>query len=506
MSQTRWTKISEIIEAVLQKPESERSAYLAKICGNDFVLRQEVESLLSFQHSDQSDVFENNKLDGFFVAENRTMNRRFQINEKIGDYRVLGFIGQGGMGEVYHAVHEKLNRQVAVKVLGNNIGLDSSYKVRFLNEARVQASLQHPNIATLYDFQEVGNELLIFMELVDGESLDNLIGRNYFSVEESLKVFELIVEAIRYVHSNGIIHRDIKTDNVKINSKGVPKLLDFGIAKDPKSQTLTQVGGVIGTPNYLAPEQLEGKQATQQTDIWSLGILLYKMLTNRVPFESDLIEGLVYQILQGKYVAPELLNRAVPTDVSQIIHKCLAKDISQRYKTADEILHDVRQVLNDRYSSETFLGKSNNVFPMAKFAAIAGAVLLFFSLIVLGFWALSETPSTPNNNKTPIKSIDNQTKTNSADKNNDLPAIQTERKDTPRINSGGGRTIRIETINGSAEVWRGGQKIGSTPLDVEVSDGESLNLTLKKSGFVDQDIKPELTAGKKVYSYTLAAK
>ncbi|MBX7169595.1 MAG: protein kinase [Pyrinomonadaceae bacterium] len=505
MSQTRWTKISEILETALQKKGAERSAYLTAVCGNDFTLRQEIESLLNHEHSDQSDVFENNKFDGFLAAENRTMNRRFQTNEKIGDYRVLGFIGQGGMGEVYHAVHEKLNRQVAVKVLGNNIGLDSSYKVRFLNEARVQASLQHPNIATLYDFQEVGNELLIFMELVDGESLDNLIGRNYFSVEESLKVFESIVEAIRYVHSNGIIHRDIKTDNVKINSKGVPKLLDFGIAKDPKSQTLTQVGGVIGTPNYLAPEQLEGRQATQQTDIWSLGVLLYKMLTNRVPFESDLIERLVYQILQGKYVAPELLNRAVPPAVSEIIHKCLAKDILQRYQTADEILFDVRQVLNDRYSGETFLKKNSSHFPFAKYGAIAGAVLLFFCLIGLGFWVVSEPSATPNN-KTPIKSIDNQTKTNSADKNNDLPAIQADRKDTPRINSGGGRTIRIETINGSAEVWRGGQRIGSTPLDVEVMDGESLNLTLKKPGFADQDIKPELTAGKKVYSYTLAAK
>jgi eukaryotic-like serine/threonine-protein kinase len=430
------------------------------------------------------------------------MNRRFQTNEKIGDYRVLEFIGRGGMGEVYHFYHEKLNRSVAVKVLGENVVADENYKARFLNEARLQASLHHPNIAALYDFQEVAGELLIFMEFVDGESLDGLIERNFFSTEETLKVFEEIVEAIRYVHAGGIVHRDIKTENVKINSGGVPKLLDFGIAKAPSSLSLTQVGGVVGTPNYLAPEQIEGREASAQTDIWSLGVLLYKMLTGRFPFDGEQMESLIFQISQARYEAPETFNPAIPKAVSGIVKKCLSKDLNYRYQTAEELLRDVRRVLNERYSGENFVADAaaKNPLPIGKISAVAGLVLLIFGLIVTGIWATGGAAEKAEV-KTPFKkeTVENQTRNAAPERKSESPAAQA-------VSEKNKRTIRIDTVGGSAEVWRGGQKIGATPLDLEVAEKEIVNLKLRRAGFEDNDVQIEASAGKKVYTFALTAK
>jgi len=439
------------------------------------------------------------------------MNRRFQTNEQIGEYRVLGFIGQGGMGEVYHAIHEKLGRQVAIKVLGNSVSLDKRYKERFLNEARLQARLQHQNIATLYDFQEVGNELLIFMELIDGESLENLIERRFYSTEESLKVFESIVEAIVYVHSYGIIHRDIKSENVKINSSGVPKLLDFGIAKDPNSQNFTQVGGVIGTPNYLAPEQLEGKQATVQTDIWSLGVLLYRMLTVKLPFEHEIFEGLILQIMTGKFVAAELVNSSIPKAVSNVINKCLAKDLSHRYQTATELLLDVRKVISLKYSNEKLVVNSfsNSLFSSPQLLIAAGSGLIFLFLLGLGIWAFSGTTTeTATNSKTPGKVVENQNLNVATPRKSEPKIAQTDKKDEPKtiqnVSEIGKKKVRVDTIGGSAEVWRDGQKIGNTPIDVEIGENEIVNLKLKRLGYLDSD--EAISGTKKVYTFSLASK
>jgi serine/threonine-protein kinase len=175
----------------------------------------------------------------------------------IGDYRIVGFLGAGGMGSVYHGVHTKIDRPAAIKVLSNPAD-GSTFKERFFNEARVQSSLQHPNIATLYDFQvsASGDDLFIVMEFVDGETLDAFIGRRHFAVEDALVTFRSICEAAKFMHENNVVHRDIKPQNIKISSKGVVKMLDFGIAKDAVSDGLTRVGGIVGTPNYLAPEQL----------------------------------------------------------------------------------------------------------------------------------------------------------------------------------------------------------------------------------------------------------
>ncbi len=447
------------------------------------------------------------------------MNRRFQTGEQIGDYRILGFVGAGGMGEVYHAVHNKLNRPVAIKVLGGTANLNSTFKTRFFNEARLQASLHHPNIAALYDFQEANEQLFIFMEFVDGECLGDLTERRVFSVEDSLRVFRSIVEAIAYVHSNGIVHRDIKDQNIKMTSGGTAKLLDFGIAKDSASHNLTRAGGVIGTPNYLAPEQLEGQPSSPQTDIWALGVLLYKMLTGENPFNAEDLGGLHLQIKPTKFTAAEHHNPAVPPEVSQIVQRCLKKEIIKRYQTADELLRDVRTVLENRYGTATAPIDSGKFFKFSTdatsspnssnptkrksiVAAVVLAVLFVFGIIGLGIWAMSgadksEVASNFSGRNTLIENLNRSNLTDAKTKSAISPQPGSK---TDKVR------LRVDVIEGKAQVLRDNQTIGTTPLDVETAVGEPVNLTLRREGFQDKNVRLEATSGKKIYTFSLTPK
>ena len=426
------------------------------------------------------------------------------------------------MGEVYHAVHEKLGRHVAVKILGGMSSLNPAYKMRFFNEARLQASLHHPNIATLYDFQERGDKLFIFMEFVDGECLDDLIERKFFSVEESLQIFGAICEAIAFVHAHGIIHRDIKAQNIKLTMSGTPKLLDFGIAKDAYSNSLTQLGKVIGTPHYLAPEQLEGASASPQTDIWALGVLLYKMLTGSLPFDTDSLEALQARIAKAKFPPPENFNPVVPQSVSRIVQRCLCKETARRYQTAHELVEDVRRVLVNEYklasgaqfsvknifgaaaSNDSMLGNFNlgknfsnpwqkSVFVRAGVAAGA-SVLLLSGLIGFIFWAFSGDGGV----KPPVIAV------------NKPAAPEPKNKPVTVPQRGGSNTgqnrVQVDVIGGKAQVFRNNQLIGTTPLDLEAADGERIDLTLRREGSQDKNVQFEVTSGKKVYTFSLAPK
>ena len=437
----------------------------------------------------------------------------------IGEYRITGFLGEGGMGVVYRGVHEKLGREAAVKILGGG-SQDPNFKTRFLNEARLQAGLHHPNVATLYDFRENGDDLVIFMELVDGECLDELVTKRAFTVDEALTVFASICEAIAYIHEHGIIHRDIKAQNAKLTSRGVVKLLDFGIAKDSRSQGLTQTGGVIGTPNYLSPEQLEGSQASPQTDIWALGILLYEMLTGQLPFKGDTLGGLVRKITQCEFTPPENINPAVPRDVASIVTRCLKRDPAARYGTARELAESVRKVLNIRNASvashdlatvaitardkptptapapvhfhsdassqpthepETFGTEAAKPFPLGLVAGLGGGALLLLLIAVLGIYFVASSGDTP------------AAKTVSATGGNAVPGK-------------GNTRIRVDVDEGKAEVLRAGQTLGATPLDLDANIGENIALTLRRDGFQDKDIQIQVTPNKKVFTYSLKSK
>lgn len=441
------------------------------------------------------------------------MEKRFQVNDLIGEYRVTSFLGEGGMGEVYLGIHEKLGRHAAIKVLHATV-TDPGFKTRFFNEARLQASLHHPNIATLYDFQEQNDQLFIFMEYVDGESLEDLITRRAFSTDETLSVFAAICEAVGYIHRNGVVHRDIKSQNVKLTRDGVVKLLDFGIAKDATSHGLTQTGGVIGTPNYLSPEQLEGTPATPQADVWALGVLFYEMLTGTLPFKGDTLPGLVLRITTAEFTAPEAINPAISRDASNIVKKCLKKDRTRRYLTADELLKAITAAQGARSKTATaHLGRTfgfrtadnPNLIatavvaddhgaaghrPVARRSPVVmiagiGAVVFMIAIAAagLGIWSYVGSPGPAQTSVSP--------KSNASS----APARTT-----------GTQRVRVDIDEGKAQVLRNGELLGTTPLDMDLAVGENPSITLHRDGFEDKSVQIEVGSGKKVFTFSLKPK
>ena len=235
-----------------------------------------------------------------------------------------------------------IDRDVALKLLHTN-NQEQRFYERFVNEARIQSHLQHPNIAALYDFIRLDGKPCIVMEYVDGELLSQRIQAEDWSTTEAAGVFRQVVAAIHYIHSNGVVHRDIKTSNIKINASGEVKLLDFGIATELDAARLTKEGSWIGTLQYLAPEQLSGERGGAPVDIWALGILLYEMMTGRLPFSGDTVSGVMRQVNAGKYVAPIEHNTALPPEADAIIQRCLQKKPTSRYTDTASLLADAER-------------------------------------------------------------------------------------------------------------------------------------------------------------------
>ena len=223
------------------------------------------------------------------------------VNALIGEYLVTDFVGEGGMGEVYKATHTHIGRVIAIKVLSQGV-TDPNTVRRFYDEAGIQASLRHPGVAEYLGFYEYRGRPCILMEFVDGETIASILNRRgAIPPSEAFRIACATSEVVAHFHKNGVLHRDIKSGNVKINSAGAIKVLDFGIARFQNTQKLTSAGMVIGTPGILAPEQVRGREVTPATDVWQLGILMYEMLTGKLPFGADNPSALYAQILNADY-------------------------------------------------------------------------------------------------------------------------------------------------------------------------------------------------------------
>ncbi|HEX8118925.1 MAG TPA: serine/threonine-protein kinase [Pyrinomonadaceae bacterium] len=438
------------------------------------------------------------------------MGRAFDTNQTVGEYRIVDFLGAGGMGEVYRAVHSKIGRVAAVKVLTAQAAQAEGFVQRFLNEASIQARLAHPNVATLYDFCEVQGQPCIIMEYVDGQTISERVSdyRAPLPLAETVHVFEKVCEAIDYVHRHGVIHRDIKSNNIKIGSEGEVKLLDFGIAKGQGTQQLTQVGSVIGTLHYLAPELIRGGAADASGDIWALGVLLYEMVTGRVPFEADTLGDLCDRIGSAEYTPPARVNPGVPREVAAVIARCLKKNPQERYHSAGELLADARRL--SAAASKPGAGRgvsdaageqvrrpqapaSSSPLPLIVGGAAAFVVLVtvvgiaaFFIFGGSGEEALGG--GAPSTVATANASNTARGLTSAAN-----PAASRDPSE---------RTVEIRISDGKADVYAGAEKVGMTPYPVRGRLGEKVQLTLRRDGYADEPVEFVISE-KKALMYTL---
>jgi len=371
------------------------------------------------------------------------MRATLQNGASLGEYRIVELLGAGGMGEVYRARHERLGRDVAVKVLAAEHGGDDA--VRFENEARIQAVLTHDNLAALYDYVELQGLRCLVMEYVPGESLaDRLRRTGRLAPAEALSILRQIAGAAACMHRNGVVHRDLKPSNVRIDGGGRVKVLDFGIAKARNTPGLTAAGAVIGTPAYASPEQLRTGAVTPQSDVWAMGILLYEMATGRPPFRGT-VPSQVWEAISRSPREPVTahVQSADGERIERIVTRCLAIDPRQRYADADALL----AVLSGAGAPDALppeIQPGERMTAAAHVLARQWAWLAAGALIALAIALFSSGGgSAPDAVRTPH---------------------------------------RIDTTGGSAEVVINGTSFGRTPIDYEAAPGEMITLELRRPG------------------------
>ena len=312
-----------------------------------------------------------------------------------GNYELLNVVARGGMGIVYKARQKGLNRIVAVKMLLSGRFSDPKYVERFRAEAAAVAQLQHANIVAIHEIGEENGQLYFSMDYVEGRNLAQIISdpqRKFSNYREIALWLKSIAAAIHYAHGKGIVHRDLKPSNILIDTSNQPKITDFGLAKKMGEESdLTVVGQVIGSPNYLPPEQAAGKPAGIGSDIYSLGAILYHALTGRPPFQAESLNMLLKQVLETDPVPPRLLNPGISRDLETICLKCLEKDASHRYSTAQELSDELSRFLDDKPILAQPIGSLGKLWrwsrrqPMR--AALTGALVLSVFLGTMGiFW------------------------------------------------------------------------------------------------------------------------
>ncbi len=374
----RWQRVKDILAEALDRPMGERAAFLREACGGDTALRLEVESLLL---ADQDA--------GEFLTV-PAIEASNAIGWRLGPYRTLEVVGQGGMGAVYRAVRDddEFQQEVAIKLIRR--GVNSDYvRSRFLYERQILAFLNHPNIARLLDGGTTEDGLPYFvMEFVEGQAIDEYCRKHSCSLTERLELFLKACTAVEYAHRNLIVHRDLKPTNILITEEGVPKLLDFGIAKlllpDHPHLAPAQTSVMMRalTPDYASPEQIRGEPVTTATDVYSLGVLLYELLTGKKAhrFNTNTPGEIERVVCDVEPPRASTLNRQLTGDLDTILAKAMEKDPAQRYPSVEQFSEDIRRYLNGQPVS----ARSHTVFyRLSKFVrrrkgtvAAAAAVLL----------------------------------------------------------------------------------------------------------------------------------
>jgi serine/threonine protein kinase len=250
------------------------------------------------------------------------------IGQTISHYKILALLGEGGMGVVYKAQDTTLDRFVALKFLPPHLSASEQDKARFLQEARAAATLDHPNICTIYSIEEHDGQMFIVMQFVDGELLRTRM--NGLSMKQAIEIGMQVGEGLAAAHEKGIVHRDIKPENIMVRKDGIAQIMDFGLAKLKGVSRLTKEGSTVGTAGYMSPEQVQGQDADHRSDIFSLGVLLYEMFTGRLPFKGVHETAIAYEIVNVDAIPMSVAKPDIDPALDAIVLECLEKDPKER--------------------------------------------------------------------------------------------------------------------------------------------------------------------------------
>ncbi|HEY4644603.1 MAG TPA: serine/threonine-protein kinase, partial [Bacteroidota bacterium] len=266
------------------------------------------------------------------------------IGQTISHYRILEEVGRGGMGIVYKAEDILLHRPVALKFLPAELTRDIEARERFAAEAQAASALDHPNIAVVHEIAETEDgSSFICMAYYEGKTLKEMVGKGPLPLDQTIDIAIQLAEGLKRAHEVGIIHRDLKPANVIVTDRGEVKIVDFGLAKLLGGAKLTTTGKTLGTAAYMSPEQARGEHVDSRTDIWSLGVLLFEMLTGQRPFRSEYEQAVIYAILNEEPTAPSTLRADTPSELEAVVKKCLQKETRKRFQTADELLYELKR-------------------------------------------------------------------------------------------------------------------------------------------------------------------
>ena len=370
MTPERWNKIKDLFSSAQECPEEERSDFLMRACGGDLELKAEVEKLLDSHSSDDKflqdsaaieaiSIFEGDDTEGTERPAREPSPPRFEAGTILSErYEILRLLGRGGMGEVYLAKDTRINRDVALKFLHPDLVSSKDGLRRFALEARAASALNHPHIMTIYEFDDATDGSIFFVaEFVDGQTLNHAIRRS-LDLDRSLDIAIQVSSALSAAHEAGITHRDIKPENIMIRRDGYVKVLDFGLAKltqlpsrtsagseDPtEALHKTRPGMVMGTAAYMSPEQARGMLVDARTDVWSLGVVLYEMLTGHRPFVGDTPADITVSVLLREPPPMSSYVEGLPRELDWIVAKALSKNLDGRYQTTKELRADLERI------------------------------------------------------------------------------------------------------------------------------------------------------------------
>jgi len=410
-----WKKIKEIFHEALRVPLPDRDLFLNDACKGDVNLRIEVESLLISLNEAESFLEEPPQMS--FPEDDTSW--QFQKGQIVSHYCIVERIGAGGMGQVYMAEDQKLHRPVALKVLPRELLEDSGRVRRFKREALAVSALNHPNILTIFEFEDIDGVPFLASEYVKGSTLRDHLKNGPLEAATTVDIAVQVASALQSAHDAGVIHRDIKPENIMIRGDGYVKVLDFGLAKltgDMRSKeterTRTQAfslpGMIMGTATYMSPEQARSGSVDSRTDIFSFGVVLYEMLTGKVPFAGDTAADIIAEVIQKEPPHPSVHNSATSEELNRITLKCLSKDRKDRYQTAAELIADLRASSTHTNTKETPLDVRTELLPaedrpnpehnlleavsnddarVNKFSfALAAALVLIIGISAVSYW------------------------------------------------------------------------------------------------------------------------